>query len=510
MTINILLVVTLDAFECKFWRHRLVSTSYSPHMSPMMLFVLHFIRASNIKRSTSKSSHRKSSLICLKQRMPSLLLMLPKMMSWRCYLPQTFTWAITRKTKFEVIIFLTRTMEPNRNRISHLQERTASLLSKKFYWMRKNMTWISFYLAVICSMIQNHHKMHWTSMYLFVLPVRSCLHNCQPQTTIENNDSIISEQCVLFIWMLYAVCCWYRCLQLLRTYTLGDRNISIEILSEQSFNFHDTLNGTVNYEDPNMNVAYPVFSIHGNHDDPTGKFCCALCLLLWYEWTNGKYLFELLSLSGFGGVSSLDLLSTSGLVNYFGKSVNLSEIHLKPILLRKGQTQMALYGLSHIHDNRLARLFRDSKVVMERTPENSGEWFNMLVLHQNRADRGLKNYIPENILPNFLDLIMWGHEHDCRIWPEENPCNNFYVTQPGSSVATSLAEGEANDKHIGLLKVYKNKFKLEAIKLDTVRPFVFKSYNLANMVDDLDLDDVDAADKVTNKRLLRTMHSISI
>lgn len=63
-----------------------------------------------------------------------------------------------------------------------------------------------------------------------------------------------------------------RCLKLLRRYTLGDRAIAIEFLSDQSFNFHDALNGTVNYEDPNVNIAYPVFSIHGNHDDPSGKF----------------------------------------------------------------------------------------------------------------------------------------------------------------------------------------------------------------------------------------------
>ena len=26
----------------------------------------------------------------------------------------------------------------------------------------------------------------------------------------------------------------------------------------------------LNYEDPDINVAIPVFSIHGNHDDPSG------------------------------------------------------------------------------------------------------------------------------------------------------------------------------------------------------------------------------------------------
>ena len=36
----------------------------------------------------------------------------------------------------------------------------------------------------------------------------------------------------------------------------------------------------VNYEDPNYNVAIPVFSIHGNHDDPAGDGqLCSLDLL---------------------------------------------------------------------------------------------------------------------------------------------------------------------------------------------------------------------------------------
>lgn len=26
----------------------------------------------------------------------------------------------------------------------------------------------------------------------------------------------------------------------------------------------------VNYQDENLNISIPVFSIHGNHDDPTG------------------------------------------------------------------------------------------------------------------------------------------------------------------------------------------------------------------------------------------------
>ena len=37
----------------------------------------------------------------------------------------------------------------------------------------------------------------------------------------------------------------------------------------------------VNYEDPNYNVAMPVFSIHGNHDDPAGV--SAYVQVLWQK-----------------------------------------------------------------------------------------------------------------------------------------------------------------------------------------------------------------------------------
>lgn len=38
---------------------------------------------------------------------------------------------------------------------------------------------------------------------------------------------------------------------------------------------------TVNYQDPNINVSLPVFTIHGNHDDPTGVgvYVCVCALV---------------------------------------------------------------------------------------------------------------------------------------------------------------------------------------------------------------------------------------
>ncbi|XP_054738689.1 double-strand break repair protein MRE11 [Anastrepha obliqua] len=260
----------------------------------------------------------------------------------------------------------------------------------------------------------------------------------------------------------------HNCMKLLRRYTFGDKPINIEVLSDQSINFHNAPNDTVNYEDPNLNVAIPVFSIHGNHDDP----------------------------SGFGRLSSLDLLSTTGLVNYFGRWTDLTKVTINPVLLRKGQTQLALYGLSHIHDARLRRLFEDFKVSIECPSSEEGEWFHLMVLHQNHADRGPKNNIPEELLPDFLHLVVWGHEHDCHIEPQFNAKRNFYVSQPGSSVATSFAEGEALKKHVGLLEIHKTRFQMKPLPLQTIRPFVFDSVDLSQMIEELKLDEGDVTNKV--------------
>uniref|UniRef100_A0A182YS68 Double-strand break repair protein n=1 Tax=Anopheles stephensi TaxID=30069 RepID=A0A182YS68_ANOST len=257
-----------------------------------------------------------------------------------------------------------------------------------------------------------------------------------------------------------------RCFRLLKTYTLGDKPIRLEFLSDQNDNFLESLSHTVNYEDPNMNIAIPVFSIHGNHDDSGGA----------------------------GKVSSMNLLSTNGYVNYFGKWTDLSKIDIRPILLRKGETKLALYGLSYMSDARLCRLLDDAKVFIEK-PDEPG-FFSIMVLHQNRAERGPKNYLPESSLPQFLDLIIWGHEHDCRIEPEENSAKKFYVSQPGSTVATSLSEGEAIQKCCGLLSIHKGLFRMDPIPLKSVRPFVFESVDLATVQEELALDEGDVQQRV--------------
>lgn len=59
---------------------------------------------------------------------------------------------------------------------------------------------------------------------------------------------------------------------------------------------------------------------------------------------------------------------------------------------------------------------------------------------------GPQQSVPEGMFDDSIDLVVWGHEHDCRIIPEPVAGKRYFITQPGSSVATSLADGEAIEK----------------------------------------------------------------
>lgn len=252
----------------------------------------------------------------------------------------------------------------------------------------------------------------------------------------------------------------HRTLEMLRHYCLGSKPCAMELLSDPAVNFPSKF-GTVNYEDPNYNVALPVFAIHGNHDDPTGD----------------------------GNLSSIDLLATAGLLNYFGKSATVDDITVVPVLLRKGTTRLALYGLGAIRDERLHRTFLQRKVRMLRPPQPD-EWFNMMILHQNRAAHGPTSYIPETFLDEFLDLVIWGHEHECQACePTSCPQRGFTVCQPGSSVATSLSEGETRGKHVVILEVTGRAMHLVPVPLRTVRPFVMRDVALREVRPRIDVHD---------------------
>ncbi|EIE24780.1 DNA repair exonuclease [Coccomyxa subellipsoidea C-169] len=245
-----------------------------------------------------------------------------------------------------------------------------------------------------------------------------------------------------------------RTMEILSKYCLNGSQVLFKIISNPTENF---VSGKANFKNDNYSVGLPVFTIHGNHDDP----------------------------SGVDNLSAVDVLSTCNLVNYFGKSQlegsTIGKLEIVPVLLQKGTTKIALYGLGNIRDERLARAFQTPGSVDWRQPKvtpqyPADEWFNIFVLHQNRVTRGqgAKNAIKEDYLPSFLDLVIWGHEHKCIPEPVAAESDKtFSILQPGSSVATALSEGEAKKKHVVVLEFLGEQWRTFKYPLRTVRPFTF-------------------------------------
>ncbi|KZW00362.1 DNA repair exonuclease [Exidia glandulosa HHB12029] len=278
--------------------------------------------------------------------------------------------------------------------------------------------------------------------------------------------------------------CLYKTMALLREHTLGTKPIAFELLSDPDDGKADGFSfPAINHEDQNINVGLPIFSIHGNHDDPQGA-------------------------GPEGALCALDLLSVAGLVNYMGK-IDISTfkdeqddsagIAVRPVLLRKGKTLLGLYGVGNVKDQRMNVELTKGRVRMYM-PRNKHEWFNLLVVHQNRVKHGPHMSVPEHMFEEDVNLVVWGHEHDCRIVPEPVAGKDYFITQPGSSVATSLADGEAQPKHVALLKICGKEFSLEPIPLRTVRPFVLEEVVMAEVAEE---EGVDLKEQMEINKFLR-------
>jgi double-strand break repair protein MRE11 len=280
----------------------------------------------------------------------------------------------------------------------------------------------------------------------------------------------------------------HKTMEILRNYCLGPGAVKIQILSDPATTL-STSQRNVNYLSEYHSVDLPVFSIHGNHDDPTRD-------------TGGQLL------------AALDLLSVSSLINYFGRQDQVDQVQVRPILIQKGTTRVALYGMGSMRDERLNRMWQTQKVRFLRPEEDndndnddednededndSDGFFNLFALHQNRdLGRGPKNCVQESMIPEWMDLVVWGHEHECLIEFFESVVGTFRITQPGSSVATSLVAGEAVRKKVGILDIQGKNFRLHPVPLTQVRSFVTTEVSLKEHRDELDADDPKIDEKVT-------------
>jgi double-strand break repair protein MRE11 len=84
-------------------------------------------------------------------------------------------------------------------------------------------------------------------------------------------------------------------------------------------------------------------------------------------------------------------------------------------------------------------------------------------------------------------ILTYYTKHECEIQFTEKP-NELWLSQPGSSIAVSLVEAEAVQKHCAILDVtvlsgQVPTFRLVPIPLRSVRPFILETVELSQVSD---------------------------
>ncbi|ORD98125.1 MRE11 [Hepatospora eriocheir] len=233
-----------------------------------------------------------------------------------------------------------------------------------------------------------------------------------------------------------------KTVNLLTENCLGENSLVI-FKNTQEPNRSFQTNVFLNKDQQDVNIRMPIISIHGNHDDP----------------------------SGHNSVSPLDILNSAKFINYVGKVETSDEIIIKPILIEKSGVKIALYPLGYIKDRRLYRMFTKNKVIFDRP--DSDEYYNILIVHQNRVFRN-EEYLPLEFIPEWFNLAIYGHEHASIKLTEKN----LDVIQVGSSIRTSLSLDETGAKYSYLLEFIDSEWKITRKELKTVRSFILDAIKI--------------------------------
>lgn len=207
----------------------------------------------------------------------------------------------------------------------------------------------------------------------------------------------------------------------------------------------------------------PVVIIHGNHDPPIGDM----------------------------KTGSLDLLEKAGYIKYIGKFVNYENLLIEPFIIKKGKLRIGIYSLGHLKDTMLNYFLREHRIKFVKHDSLD---YKILMIHQNRY-RGPKLGCPakncfdvSTLPPDFFDLILWGHEHQCYKELIHMTEFNLHVYQPGSSIATSLSKMEAIEKHVGILTFTKERLDLKPIRVNFQRRMIVEEFVLKELINESTLN----------------------
>ena len=83
-------------------------------------------------------------------------------------------------------------------------------------------------------------------------------------------------------------------------------------------------------------------------------------------------------------------------------------------------------------------------------------------------------------LNQYVDLVIWGNEHECQPNLAESLVGTYRILQPGSSIACSLNASESSQfpKHMAFVEVREKKFRMKPLRFSQVRQFIYGDLRL--------------------------------
>lgn len=213
--------------------------------------------------------------------------------------------------------------------------------------------------------------------------------------------------------------------------------------------------------------------------------------------------------------SAINLVSASGLIYYFKDNIADDSITLNPVMIERGNIEVALYGMGHMENFR--QLLKNTisgegkKIVFENIPDaqnnesDNNQRFNILLLHQDSLDRAdFRENIPEMVyqICSWMNLVVWGHEHENCIEPRSvSNSETFKITQPGSTIITDFRKYKQPKRSMAILEIFQNRVDFKNIFLKTPRSYRYSRIKISDY--EHILNDSDLWKKKDNESLLQ-------
>ena len=234
-------------------------------------------------------------------------------------------------------------------------------------------------------------------------------------------------------------------------------------------------------------------------------------------------------------------------------------LKVKPVLLQKGDTKLALYGMGNIRDDRFVFELTNRRINLYRPAQDPDDWFNIILVHQNRwgfpslsssslplrrpltlslccsrrqrcarsqqlgAGRGVwRGGQPGRVGPRarlhragapaarhgpaVLHHTAWQQHRDESRQGRGDPevRLSLSLSRRLSACVLRRLTLSAPRRHVGLLKIQGKEWEFEPIRLRSVRPFVFEEISLYEYHEDQKDDRKKLTSKVAVNKYLKS------